>query len=149
MAIKNCHGAAVLLGNAIADFHGGAMLLGNAIEGFHGAAVLLGMSLHVVKRIVMSCRLLWVSMVGRCYWGIQSQVVKRIVLVASGRRWVADGGAVLVGNAIAGFHGGAVLSGNAIEGFHGAAVLLGMSLHVVKRIVMGCRLLWVAGGAAV
>ena len=56
-----------------------------------------------------------------------------------GRRslWVADGAAVLFGNAIAGFHGGAViwechagfhgavLLGNALEGFHGAAVLLG------------------------
>ena len=47
------------------------------------------------------------------------QVVKRIGMVASRWRWVADGGAVLLGNVIRGFHGGAVLLGNGIPGFHG------------------------------
>ena len=45
-------------------------------------------------------------------------------MVASRWCWFGDGGAVLLGNAIAGFHGGAVLLGNAIAGFHGGAVLL-------------------------
>ena len=44
------------------------------------------------------------------------QVVKRIVMVVSRWRWVADGGAVLLGNAIEGFHGGAVLLRNASGG---------------------------------
>ena len=39
--------------------------------------------------------------------------------------WVADGGAVLLGNVIRGFHGGAVLLGNLIEVALGGAVLGG------------------------
>ena len=42
-------------------------------------------------------------------------MAKRIGMVASKWCWVADGGAVLFGNAIRGFHGGAVLLGNLIE----------------------------------
>ena len=83
------------------------------------------------------------------HWEVKSQVVKRIIMVGSRLRWVADGVAVLLGNAIAGFHGGAVLLGNVIAGFDGGAVLLGMSLQVVKRIVMvASRWCWVAGGVA-
>ena len=41
------------------------------------------------------------------------------VFLASRWCWVADGGAVLLGNGSAGFHGGAVLLGNGIPGFHG------------------------------
>ena len=52
------------------------MLLGNAIANFNGRL---------------------------CYWGISLQLVKCIVAVASRWRWVGDGGAVLLGNAIAGF----------------------------------------------
>ena len=37
-----------------------------------------------------------VSMVVRCYWGMS--VAKRIGMVGSRWRWVADGGAVLLGN---------------------------------------------------
>ena len=33
--------------------------------------------------------------------------------------WVVDGGAVLLGDVIKGFHGGAVLLGNGSPGFHG------------------------------
>ena len=40
------------------------------------------------------------------------QAVKRNVTMASRWCWVADGGAMLLGNAIAVFHGGAVLLGN-------------------------------------
>ena len=36
-------------------------------------------------------------------------MVKRIGMVASRWCWVVDGGAVLLGNAIRGFHGGAVI----------------------------------------
>ena len=42
-------------------------------------------------------------------WEVESQVIKRIVMVGSRWCWVAGGGAVLLGNVIAGFHGGAVL----------------------------------------
>ena len=56
------------------------------------------------------------------------QVAKRIGMVASRCCWVADGGAVLLGNVIRGFHGGAVLLGNGIPGFHGGPVFLG-NLH--------------------
>ena len=42
-------------------------------------------------------------------------MVKRIGMVASRCCWVADGGAVLLGNVIRGFHGGAMLLGNLIE----------------------------------
>ena len=42
---------------------------------------------------------------------------------------VADGGAVLLGNGIAGDDGGAVLLTNVIERFHGVAVLLGNAIH--------------------
>ena len=41
-------------------------------------------------------------------------MAKRIGMVASRCCWVADGGAVLLGNVISGFHGGAVLLGNGI-----------------------------------
>ena len=48
---------------------------------------------------------------------VESQVVKRIVMVGSTRWcWLGDGGAVLSGNVIAGFHGGAVLLRNFIAG---------------------------------
>ena len=59
-------------------------------------------------------------------------MVKRIVAVASRWRWVADGGAVLLGNAIAGFHGGAVFFGNVIAG--GATDCNGGS-----QVAVGCR----------
>ena len=59
------------------------------------------------------------------HWEVQVQVVKRIGMVASRWRWVADGGAVLLGNGSAGFPGGAVLSGNGIPGFHRGPVLSG------------------------
>ena len=69
---------------------------------------------------------LWSDIVGSVlHWEVQAQVVKRIGMV--GCRWcrVRDGGAVLLGNRMAGFHGGAVLLGNGMAGFHGGAVLLG------------------------
>ena len=53
-------------------------------------------------------------MVARCYQGISLQAVKRNVMVASRWCWVVDGGAVLLGNVIRGFHCGAVLLGNLI-----------------------------------
>ena len=65
-----------------------------------------------------------VSMVARCYYGISWQVAKRIGMVAFRCCWVADGGAVLLGNGNAGFHGGAVLLGNGISAFHAGPVLL-------------------------
>ena len=74
------------------------MLSGNGIPAFHGGAVLLGISLQVAKRIGM---------------------------VASRCCWIADGGAVSLGNAIRGFHGGAVLLGNGIPALHGGPVLFG------------------------
>ena len=37
-----------------------------------------------------------------CYWGMQLQIARLRVMVGSRRQWVADGGAVLLGNAIAG-----------------------------------------------
>ena len=46
-------------------------------------------------------------------------MAKRIGMVASTCCWVADGGAVLLGNVIRDFHGGAVFSGNGIAGFFG------------------------------
>ena len=52
-------------------------------------------------------------------------MAKRIGMVSSRCCWVADGGAVLLGNAIRGFHGGAVLLGNGVPAFHGGSVLLG------------------------
>ena len=67
-------------------------------------------------------------MVARCFQGISLQVVKRIGMVASRWCWVADGGAVLLGNVIRGFYGGAVLVGNGIPGFHGGPVLLGLRI---------------------
>ena len=109
---------------------------------------------EVVKRIVMVVsgdivawcywEMSWqVSMVARCYRGMQLQAVKRNVMVTSRWCWVADGGAVLSANAIAGFHGDAVLLGNVIAGFNGGA-------QVVKRIVMVVfRWRWDADGGAV
>ena len=55
-------------------------------------------------------------MVARCFQGMALQVVKRMVMVASTWRWVADGGAMFLGNAIASFHGGTVFLGNVIAG---------------------------------
>ena len=52
-------------------------------------------------------------------------MVKCNGMVACRGCWIADGGAVLLGNKIRGFHGGAVLLGNGIAGFHGGPVLLG------------------------
>ena len=53
------------------------------------------------------------------------------------QRCLADGGAVLLENVIAGFHGGAVLLGNVVAGGH-------------KRFIMvGSTSLWVVDGAAV
>ena len=88
---------------------------------------------------------------------MESQVIKRIVMVGSRWCWVVDSGAVLLGNVIAGFHGGAVLLGNVIPddqtqcnggfqvvlawrwrrcvfrkfiaGFHGGAVLSGNAIE--------------------
>ena len=64
-------------------------------------------------------------------------------MVASRWCWVADGGAALLGSAIAGFHGGAVL-GNAIAVFHGGAVFLRSGQTHCKG---GFH--WVADGGAV
>ena len=50
-------------------------------------------------------------MVGNAIAGGQTHVV-----VVSRWHWLADGGALLLGNAIEGFHGGAVLLGNASGG---------------------------------
>ena len=55
-------------------------------------------------------------MAALCYWGVSLQVVKCIVMVGSRWCWVVDGGAVSLGNMIAGFHGGAVELGNVIAG---------------------------------
>ena len=51
--------------------------------------------------------------------------MKRIVKV--GFRWcrLGDGGAVLLGNVIRGFHVGTVFLGNVIVGFHVGPVLVG------------------------
>ena len=57
-----------------------------------------------VFQVVLGCGWWW-----RCFCGMSLQVVKRNEMVASRWCWVADGGAVLSGNVIAGFHGGAVL----------------------------------------
>ena len=54
-------------------------------------------------------------MVARYYQGISLQMAKCIGMVTFRCRWVAGGGAVLLGNMIRGFHGGAVLLGNIIE----------------------------------
>ena len=89
-------------------------------------------------------------MVLRYYWGISLQVVKRIGMVGVRWCWVADGGAVLLGNAIRSFHGGAVLLGNLID------VVLGCgwwrcaggkcTQRVANRIVMVVsRWVWVVG----
>ena len=86
-------------------------------------------------------------------WGISLQVVNRNVMVASRWRWVVDGGAVSLGNAIRGFHGGAVLLGNVIE------VVLGCgwwrcargkcTQRVANRIVMVVsRWVWEIGESA-
>ena len=52
-------------------------------------------------------------------------MAKRIVKVGLRWCWLGDGGAVLLGNLIRGFHVGAVLLGNGIAGFHGGPVFLG------------------------
>ena len=52
-------------------------------------------------------------------------MVKCIVKVGFRWCWLGDGGAVLLGIVIRGFHVGAVLFGNVIAGFHGGPVLLG------------------------
>ena len=52
-------------------------------------------------------------------------MVKRIVKVGFRWCWLGDGGAVLLGNVIGGFHVGAVLLGNVIAGFHGGPLFLG------------------------
>ena len=36
-----------------------------------------------------------------CYWGMQLQIARRLITVASRWSWVASGGAVLLGDAIA------------------------------------------------
>ena len=60
---------------------------------------------------------LWSPMVGSVrHWEVESQAVKRIVMVASRWCWVADGGAVILRNVIAGSRGGAVFLGNVIAG---------------------------------
>ena len=68
----------------------------------------------------------WSDIVGSVrHWEVQAQVVKRIGMVGCRWRRVRDGGAMLLGNRMAGFHGGAVLLGNVIAGYHGDAALLG------------------------
>ena len=42
------------------------------------------------------------SLAAPCYWGMQFQIARHLVMVGSKRLWVAHGGAVLLGNAIAG-----------------------------------------------
>ena len=60
-----------------------------------------GMQLQIARRLVMvGSRRQWVAMVVPCYWGMQLQIARRLVLVGSRRQWVADGGAVFLGNAI-------------------------------------------------
>ena len=69
------------------------------------------------------------------HWEVQAQVVNALewwdshnhggaVLLGNGMAGF-HGGAVLFGNGMAGFHGGAVFFGNGMAGFHGGAVLLG------------------------
>ena len=69
-------------------------------------------------------------------------MVKRIVKVGFRWCWLGDGGAVLLGNVIKGFHGDVVLLGNGIPGFHGGPVLLGNLIEVVfgawLRMVVLC-----------
>ena len=93
---------------------------------------------------------LQVSMVARCYEGIPLQVVKRIVRVAS--RWCCfvDGGAVLLGNVIRGFHGGAVFMGNLIQvalgcGWWGCARGKCMQRVANCIVMVVSRWLWVVG----
>ena len=84
---------------------------------------------------------LWSAMVGSVrHWEVQSQAVKRIVMVASRWRWIVDGGAVLLGNAIAGFHGDAVLLGNVIAGCRVVMVASrsGLGCRWWRRIVVRC-----------
>ena len=38
-------------------------------------------------------------MVPPCYWGMQLEIARRLVMVGSRWQWVASGGAVLLGNA--------------------------------------------------
>ena len=40
-------------------------------------------------------------MVALCYWGMQLQIARRLIMVAARWSWVAIGGAVLLGNASA------------------------------------------------
>ena len=39
--------------------------------------------------------------VALCYWGMQLQIARRLIMVAARWSWVAIGGAVLLGNASA------------------------------------------------
>ena len=58
---------------------------------------------------------LWAGIVGSVrHWEVVVQVVKRNVMVASRWYWVADGGAMLLGNMITDFHDGTVFLGNVI-----------------------------------
>ena len=97
-----------------------------------------------VKRRLRLCS----PMVGSvCHWEVWLQVAKRIVMVGSRRRPVADGGALLLGNAIAGFYGGAVLVGNQMQVSMAALCCWGMPVEVAKRVEMvGSRWRWVADG---
>ena len=52
-------------------------------------------------------------------------MIKYIVKLGCRWCWVADGGAMLMGNVIRGLHIGMVLLGNVIAGFHVGPVLLG------------------------
>ena len=60
-------------------------------------------------------------------------------------RWLGDGGAVLLGNGMGGFHIGAVLLGNVIAGFHVGPVLVGNLIISDQthwnggfQVVLGC-----------
>ena len=84
----------VALCNAPAGVHGGAVLLGNVIAGGQR---------HCNGGFQVALRCLLGN--GIAGLGMRLQVPKRIVMVGSRWCWVADGRAVLLGNAIAGFHG--------------------------------------------
>ena len=96
---------------------GGAVLLGNAIAaceppcngGFQGGVGLpmvalcyWGMLLQLARRLVMvASRRRWVADGGAVFWGIELQLAGCLVMVASRRR-LANGGALLLRNAISG-----------------------------------------------
>ena len=49
-------------------------------------------------------------MVALCYWRMQLQIARRLIMVVSRWSWVASGGAVLLGNATADCSMGGVMA---------------------------------------